>query len=76
LSSPIIAFCTVFEQQDNQIERVQLRQLPFAKQPQKADKKQIDEHRSQDLLEQRQGQVKHAAKHAFDQNYLLMVSGA
>ena len=84
LSSPMIAFCTVLEmvEQDDEVERVELRQLAFARQPQADDQKHVDDDRAEDLLGDRQAQDEHVVRidghggHPIAPGRRLRVSGA
>ena len=50
-------------QQDDQIERIELRQLPLAGEPQPDDQEGVDQDRPQDLLGDRQRQREHVVPH-------------
>ena len=49
-------------QQHNQIERIELRQLALARQPQPRDEKEVDDHRAQDFFRDRHPEEKHVVE--------------
>ena len=65
LSSPIMAFWTVFDraEQDDEVEGVELSELAFAEEAQEAHQAEIDDDRAEELLEHRQMKMEHAFDH-------------
>ena len=64
LSSPMMAFCTVFESESSttRSKGFKLGQFPLAEEAQQQHQHQVDDHRAEQLLQDRKRQLKHVVE--------------